>query len=256
VVAALAATAFTACSVGEATIEYTLSDDGTYYIVSGVSGSKNALFSVDIPEVYGEETPLPVKEIADEAFRDCTSVSSVSLPEGLEKIGYLAFKSCRMSKIELPSTLTYIGPSAFGLCTYLTEVTIPESVTYIGPKAFKYCSSLEKVYVKANIADLYGEIFANSVAISGTDVLTDTKLTEVYLSSHITSMDISVLYGNAITDIYFEGDEAWWQTFEVYEMTYTTEEDENGEQKSVSTKTVLDKEETFQNIALHYNQKF
>ena len=64
---------FVGCG-GEATVNYTLSEDGTYYIVSSVSGNKNALTSYQIPATYSEQEDgeqLPVKAIGDQAFYRC-----------------------------------------------------------------------------------------------------------------------------------------------------------------------------------------
>lgn len=88
--------------------EYTQSKDGitiTKYI-----GNES---TVVIPtEING----LPVKEIGDGAFKGC-SVSSVTLPSGLKKIGWFAFEGCaRLQEVYIPSSVISIGHSAFNSC--------------------------------------------------------------------------------------------------------------------------------------------
>ena len=64
-------------------------------------------------------------EIADDAFNGCYALTSVTIPDNVERIGNSAFMGC------------------FGL----TGVEISESITSIGEGAFNYCSSLTKVKV-------------------------------------------------------------------------------------------------------------
>jgi hypothetical protein len=70
------------------------------------------------------------------AFRNCTSLASVTLPAGLTEIGNNAFHSCTaLTQISLPSGLLTVVDGAFN-GTRLTSVTIPESLTNIGSNAF------------------------------------------------------------------------------------------------------------------------
>ncbi|MDO4476121.1 MAG: leucine-rich repeat protein [Lachnospiraceae bacterium] len=65
-------------------------------------------------------------------------VSSVSLPFTLKTIGFAAFRGCTMlEQIMLPEGLTSIGDKAF-LDVYLQMVAVPSSVTKIGSYAFDY----------------------------------------------------------------------------------------------------------------------
>ena len=84
-------------------------------------------------------------------FYHCTSLSSVTLGEGITTIGSYAFQNAMwLTEITLPSTITTIGEYAFYGCTGLTTITIPDSVTSIGSLAFSYCSSLESIIVDSN----------------------------------------------------------------------------------------------------------
>ncbi len=241
--------AFVGCNSGEACVNYTLSEDGTYYTVSSVTGNKRALTEYVIPATYSAEEggeELPVTAIADGAFYQCTALRKITLPDGLKTIGNYAFGLSGLSEITIPDGVETIGYSAFGMCSFIKTVTVPASVTSLGDRAFKGCSELERAEVYANITDLKAGTFANSVASTGGDVFTNSALTELVLSASITKISDSALAGNGITDIYFMGTEEQWN--ELY--FYTVRENDKGE----SVETKLDKKDYMPSgVKVHYN---
>lgn len=76
-------------------LTFTLSDDGTYYIVSDKEHKLNTPNLV-IPSEYNS---LPVQEIADEAFAYKSWLNSVVIPSSIKKIGAGAFNSSSLKNI-------------------------------------------------------------------------------------------------------------------------------------------------------------
>jgi len=77
------------------------------------------------------------------AFCYCTSLTSITIPNGVTSIGSCAFYYCTdLSSVTIPDSVTSIGGSAFNGCTSLTSVIIPKSVTSIAYDTFGGCSSL------------------------------------------------------------------------------------------------------------------
>lgn len=74
-----------------------------------------------------------------------TSVTAVSISEGITAIGDWALHNCRFTSLKIPDSVTYIGASAIKFCMKLTELTIPEKVTHIARYAFDNCLELASV---------------------------------------------------------------------------------------------------------------
>ena len=120
--------------------------DTTATLVSGVG-----MGNVEIPEyVQHDGLSYKVTEIGSEAFRGCTYMTSISIPESVTRIRNSAFAECAgLSSLSLPQSLRLIGKEAFYQCRTLTEVTIPEQVDSLGSSAFGHCQMLTKVNYNA-----------------------------------------------------------------------------------------------------------
>ena len=91
-----------------------------------------------------------VTSIGDDAFSECSSLTSVDIGNSVTSIGDWAFYYCSsLTSIIIPNSVTSIGEGAFFDCTSLTSITIPNSVTSIGDYAFCLCTSLTTIICKA-----------------------------------------------------------------------------------------------------------
>lgn len=92
--------------------------------------------------------PEWVRYIENNAFEDCTNLTSIEIPRSVTSIRDKAFKNCTgLTSIEIPDSVTNIGKKAFEGCTGLTSIVIPSSVECIGSGVFKNCSSLTSIKV-------------------------------------------------------------------------------------------------------------
>ena len=122
----------------------------TKNIPTGMFIRNNVIEEIIMLDPDDLENESRITVIPPDAFKECTNLSIVRLPNGLEEIGSGAFDHCAFESISLPNTLTKIGPSAFAYCGNLKSVTIPYSVTDIGNSAFSYNYAMTDVYVLGN----------------------------------------------------------------------------------------------------------
>ena len=168
---------------------YQASDDAATLVRYFGSDSK-----VDIPVELGGK---PVTEIGEWAFAYYSSLTEVTIPEGVTSIRAFAFRSCSsLTKVIIPEGVTSIGDSAFLYCSSLREVTIPKSVTSIESFAFCDCGALATVYyggtqedwdaLKKNIGEDNDPLLNANVIYKGADY---TKVDEAIAKANALNKD-------------------------------------------------------------------
>ena len=132
-------------------IKYRLDEDKLTAEVSQMMGYKGDII---IPEtVVFNEATYRVTSIGYEAFKGCSSLTSITIPNSVKSIGEAAFKGCTFLKsIPIPDGVTRIGVQAFFQCRSLKSITIPASVKSIGHGAFDMCESLKSIIFQGTIA--------------------------------------------------------------------------------------------------------
>ena len=92
--------------------------------------------------------PNTINEISNNAFCNCYSLTSVTLPDDITSIGEGAFSNCfSLASINFHN-ITSIADNAFNNCSSLKSIYIPKTTTYIGDYAFSKCSSLVSIVVE------------------------------------------------------------------------------------------------------------
>lgn len=76
-----------------------------------------------------------------------------------------AFNNCSaLESIELPNTVTYIGPSAFS-GSGLRNMTLPPKVNTVSENLFSGCQQLEHVVVPADVTKIERQAFVNCIGL-------------------------------------------------------------------------------------------
>ena len=151
--------------------QYSVLDDGMVEITKYIGSAEK----VDIPEKIDGKS---VTSIGDEAFYDCTSITSVIIPDGVVSMGVSAFGCCtNLESITLPDSVTNIFDWAFNRCSNLTSITIPDGVMRICDGVFNECSGLTKVVIPNSVTQIGVAAFQCC-----------TSLTSISISNGVTSI--------------------------------------------------------------------
>jgi prepilin-type N-terminal cleavage/methylation domain-containing protein len=119
------------------------------------------------------------------AFKDCTKLTNVTLPNNLIKIGDYAFYGCKsLRNIKIPSTVNEIGGNAFACCSKLISLKIPEGVTNITGSIAAGCPSLVDVYIPDT-----------ATSISYTAFQGCSSLSRVFIPANVTDVRQGAFYG-------------------------------------------------------------
>ena len=105
--------------------------------------------------------PNSVTRIGEDAFSICRSLISITIPTSVTSIGQYAFQGCSsLTRMIIPSSVVSISNHAFSQCTSLLSVTIPNSVTSIGQYAFSECTSLSSVTIPNSVITIDNAAFS------------------------------------------------------------------------------------------------
>ena len=205
--------------IGE--LEYKITKKGEVYVYS----CKTDVTDVDIPKyVSYKGYSYKITKIGSEAFKDCTNLTSITIPTSVTSIGSSAFSYCtNLSNIVIPNSVTNIesgvfkgcksltsitlpdgvisiGNDTFNGCTSLTDITIPNSVTSIGNSAFSYCTNLTGITIPNGVTNIESGVFKGCKSLTsitlpdgvisiGNDTFNGcTSLTDITIPNSVTSI--------------------------------------------------------------------
>ena len=179
--------------IGNITIPQEITVDGKKYIVGGIDNSafKNCYTLTSI------SLPIGIEYIGDDAFRNCTTLTEITIPEYVTKIGYYSFGNTGLKKIKLPAVKEIEG-MAFKGCTNLKTVIMHDSTKVIGDFAFMDCYNLEKVNLPAGMERLGRSAFFNCVKMGDEVTISyKTKLIGLYAFGNCHSLKVVRCEGTA-----------------------------------------------------------
>ena len=180
--------------------QVSLSYNNSTYSVTSIGNSAfrycSGLTSVTIPN--------SVTSIENSAFEDCSGLTSVTIGNSVTSIGNFAFSGCSgLTSVTIPNGVTTIGDSAFNGCSGLTSVTIPNSVTSIEDSAFKGCTNIKELVIEDG-EKILGLGCNTDPGSDGDGLFYDCPLKTVYLGRNLkfpTYSGNSPFYSTQITNL-------------------------------------------------------
>ncbi len=155
-----------------------------------------------------------VIRIEGDAFYECSSLTSVVIPNTVTYIDHYAFGCSGLTSVVIPNSVESMGADVFGDCPNLTSVVIGNSVTSIGDYTFKGCSALTSVVIPNNVTSigrsafkdcdgLTSVVIGNSVTSIGDGAFYDCDgLTSVEIPNNVTSIgDYAFFWCSGLTSV-------------------------------------------------------
>ena len=167
--------------------------------------------------------PEGVTKIGEDAFYDCSALKSIELPESLITIDSSAFANCSsLQNVKLGGKVEYMGDYVFSECVKLGEIILPDSLSFLGNYAFQCCTDLKRAVLSSNLEILELMIFASctnledviipeGVKIISTDAFSNTALKELKLPASIKEIRQGAFeYCDNLMNVSYAGTVAQW----------------------------------------------
>ena len=160
-----------------------------------------------------------VRFVHNNAFEDCTNLTSITIPNSVKGIDSNAFSGCSIKSIIIPNSVTSIYPSTFNGCTSLTAINVatgnryyvsvngvlynkdkttiiryPEgkkdksysildSVTCIDSHAFDSCTNLTSITIPNSVTSIESDAFGGCTSL--TSIVIPKSVTSISFWAHL-----------------------------------------------------------------------
>ncbi len=166
---------------GDVVIPPSVEYNGSTYSVTSIGNEAfydcSSLISITIPN--------SVTSIGDYAFLNCSSLTSLTIPNSVTAIGGAAFYDCSsLSSVVFPNNISVIRTLSFSGCNNLSTFTVPNSVTRIDRSAFAGCSSLTKIYIGNGVKCICDCAFTDCPELKDVYCLVESILPTDYFSDY------------------------------------------------------------------------
>ncbi len=180
--------------------------------------------------------------IGSGAFRNCSKLSEITIPNTVKYINAWAFEDCTaLQSIIIPDSVSLIEGYAFENCKSMKSITVGSGVTAIGSGAFEGCNSLNAVYISdidkwceiefqavtASPLNYAGNLYVNGALVDHLPIpegMTDIKsyafrgctcITSISIPKSVTNIGNNALYGcSNLTRILYNGTKVEWAAIE------------------------------------------
>lgn len=195
--------------VASSEIEEVFSDGKVKYKVTAskagntveVCGFEVGITRADIgSSVSNANKTYTVTSIGSNAFEECTTLVSVSIPNSVSSIGPRAFSNCQMlSHVDFSkgSVLKTIGPRAFSGCESLSEIVLPAKLATIENRAFEDCAMLRNLTFMGEFAPTFGYKSLSLSSVNPIMATVHAKFTDPHMDAEVLGDFTTVVFNQA-----------------------------------------------------------
>lgn len=125
------------------------------------------LINAIIPEkVLFNNVEYTVVEVAAQSCQDNKTLTTISFPDTVLRIGKKAFYNCEnLREIVLPQNLYIIGDYCFYGCISLEKISLPQNIFHLEKSLFENCTSLNDVLFGGDLVVLEESVFRNCTSL-------------------------------------------------------------------------------------------
>lgn len=151
-------------------VQYEVHD--TYAMVVQCTGGGKCI------EISAEYEGVPVTKIGRAAFKDCTTLTDIIIPDSVHTIDAEAFSGCSLLKaIEIPDSVMEIGSYAFSDCDSLKSIRFPKNLEVISNNVLSECDNLETVLMSDDVTNIEHAAFYNCISLE--NIILSENLSEI-----------------------------------------------------------------------------
>ena len=163
---------------------YTFNTNGTA-VITGLS-TNNTQANLDLPNVVVHENQLYlITAMGNDAFRNKTTITSVTIPNTITELGNGVFEGCtNLTNVTIPTSVTKLGSKVFKDCSNLITIELPNTISSIGTNLFSGCTKLTNYNIPTSLTSLGSRMFENC-----------TRITEFTFPTQITTLGDYVFNG-------------------------------------------------------------
>ena len=172
-----------------------------------------------------------VTNLYNNLFDGCTGITSISLPETLQSINGYAFRNCsKLSEIVVPEGVTTVGEHCFENCISLTSVSLPTTLKVLENHLFNNCNKLESFVFQPTMDTVEEHCFDQCLSLKnlrfddGTSTITFSTVVSMFGDSPLENMYV----GRNIDYTLIEGKEKEAPFYNRSTLTNVTISDKGG----------------------------
>ena len=130
------------------------------------------------------------------------SATKIIMGEGIDTIGWYAFKNANIKHVVVPEGVTLVSGSAFWRCTELEDIKLPSTLLEIGSEAFAGDEKLKTINLPSKLQKI------NSYVFSGC-----TGLTNITIPKSVKRIENRVFEScDSLSSVTFENKSGWYVT--------------------------------------------